>query len=135
MSRALLVFAACVTAVVSWAIQTNEKSVDPAWLVPEKAIAQKNPYAGRPELASGGGKLFARMCTSCHGDESHPQKNGAPDLRSEAVQKESDGALFWRISNGNSRKGMPSFSGIPEVQRWQLVMYIRTLRADTPPAK
>jgi hypothetical protein len=38
-----------------------------------------------------------------------------------------DGVLFWKITNGNSRRGMPSFSGSPEMQRWQIVPYLRTL--------
>ena len=107
--------------------QSTKKVVDPNWPVPEKAARQKNPLASKPESADGGRKLFARMCVSCHGDELHGQSHDAPDLHTEAVQGESDGALFWRISNGNSRKGMPSFSGLPEGQRWQLVMYIRSL--------
>lgn len=109
--------------------QSGTKVVDSNWTVPEKAAQQKNPLAGKPEAAAGGRKLFSRMCASCHGDEGHGQTHHAPDLHTEAVQGDSDGALFWRISNGNSRKGMPSFSGLPEGQRWQLVMYIRSLAA------
>lgn len=109
--------------------QSENKVVNPNWTVPEKAAQRKNPLASKPETAGGGRKLFARMCASCHGNESHGQANNAPDLHTEAVQGESDGALFWRISNGNSRTGMPSFSGLPEGQRWQLVMYIRSLSA------
>jgi len=107
--------------------QSEKKVVDPNWPVPEKAAQRKNPLASKPESADGGRKLFVRMCVSCHGDEFHGQTHDAPDLHTEAVQEESDGALFWRISNGNSRRGMPSFSGLPEGQRWQLVMYIRSL--------
>ena len=111
--------------------QSEKKVVDPNWPVPEKAAQRKNPLVSKPESADGGRKLFARMCVSCHGDESHGQSHDAPDLHTEAVQGESDGALFWRISNGNSRKGMPSFSGLPEGQRWQLVMYIRSLVSES----
>ncbi len=117
-------------ALLTCVAQSDKKTVDPTWTVPEKAARQKNPLAGKPEAAAGGRKLFARMCSSCHGDESHGRTNNAPDLRAEAVQQESDGSLFWRISNGNSRKGMPSFSGIPEAQRWQLVLYIRALSSE-----
>jgi mono/diheme cytochrome c family protein len=111
--------------------QSEKKVVDPDWKVPEKDAQRKNPLASKPETAVGGRKLFARMCASCHGDELHGQIHNAPDLHTEAVQRESDGALYWRISNGNSRKGMPSFSGLPEGQRWQLVMYIRSLAAQS----
>ncbi len=103
------------------------KPVDPDWKVPEKATQQQNPFRDKPELASGGRKIFDRNCLQCHGDESHERKNNAPDLASAAVQQEVDGALFWRISSGNARKGMPSFSSLPEAQRWQLVLYIRSI--------
>lgn len=115
--------------------QAEKKTFDPSWVVPEKAVEQKNPLAGKPEAAAGGKKLFSRMCATCHGDDSHRQTNNAPDLASDIVQQETDGGLFWRISTGNSRKGMPSFSSLPEMQRWQLVLYIRTLRSSTAPPK
>jgi len=35
--------------------------------------------------------------------------------------------LFWKISTGNTRGGMPSFSFLPDTQRWQLVMHLRAL--------
>ncbi len=103
------------------------KPVDPDWKVPERAEQQANPLHDKPELAAGGQKLFQRNCVQCHGDEKHERKNNAPDLASGPVQQERDGALFWRISTGNSRKGMPAFGSLPEAQRWQLVMYIRSL--------
>jgi len=103
------------------------KTIDPDWKVPEKAAQQQNPLRDKPELAAGGHKVFDRNCLQCHGDETHERKHNAPDLSSAAVQRESDGALFWRISSGNARKGMPSFSSLPEGQRWQLVLYIRSL--------
>jgi mono/diheme cytochrome c family protein len=115
-------FACCALALAQQA-----KTLDPDWAVPEKATQQKNPLAEKPELAAGGRKIFERNCAQCHGDAKHERKNNAPDLGVAEVQQETDGALFWRISNGNSRKGMPAFSSFPEGQRWQLVLYIRSL--------
>jgi len=55
------------------------------------------------------------------------------DLCLPVVQQQSDGMLFWKITNGNTSRGMPSFSKVPELQRWQIVLYVRTLKpADTP---
>jgi len=50
------------------------------------------------------------------------------DFQLAVVQQQSDGSLFWKITNGNVKHGMPSFSKIPELQRWQIVLYIRTLK-------
>lgn len=99
---------------------------DPNWKTPPEAVSKPNPLAGQPELAGGGRKLFQRNCAQCHGEKGQGLKNAA-DLQLPVVQQQSDGALFWKITNGNPRRGMPSFSGIPELQRWQLVLYLRTL--------
>jgi mono/diheme cytochrome c family protein len=99
---------------------------DPSWRPPDSAAARVNPLAGSPELAAGGRKLFHRQCAQCHGAEGQGLKRAA-DLQLPVVQQQSDGALFWKITNGNSRRAMPSFSGLPELQRWQIVLYLRTL--------
>jgi mono/diheme cytochrome c family protein len=109
--------------------QAPAPTLDPSWSVPSRAAERENPMRDKPEAAAGGRKLYQRSCLMCHGDATHARTNHAPDLAAPAAQAESDGALFWRISNGNPRRAMPSFSGMPEAQRWQLVLYIRSLAA------
>ena len=99
---------------------------DPTWRVPAGASEKTNPLAERPELAAGGKKLFTRNCVECHGKSGEGLKKAA-DLQLPAVQGQSDGALFWKITNGNPDRGMPSFSRLPELQRWQIVLYLRQL--------
>ena len=126
MKRALLLGLVLGAGVV-WA-QNLDYLPDPGWQPPAAAAARPNPLAGRPELAAGGGKLFQRSCATCHGAEGEGRKEKkAADFQLPAVQEQSYGALFWKISNGNTRRGMPSFSSLPELQRWQLVLYLRTL--------
>ena len=73
--------------------------------------------------------MFSRNCVECHGaDGSGIEKKRAANLQLLVVQSQSDGALFWKITNGNPDRGMPSFTPLPELQRWQLVLYIRTLK-------
>jgi mono/diheme cytochrome c family protein len=122
--------AAVLLACAAIAFAQEATPLDPHWTVPEKAAQRSNPLREKPELAAGGRKIFDRNCVQCHGDEKHERKNNAPDLASALVQQESDGALFWRISSGNARKGMPAFSSLPEAQRWQLVLYIRSLATN-----
>jgi mono/diheme cytochrome c family protein len=101
---------------------------DPSWRVPAEAVEKKNPLAERLELAPGGRKLFTRNCVECHGKSGEGLKKAA-DLQLPMVQEQSDGALFWKITNGNPDRGMPSFSRLPELQRWQIVLHLRTLKA------
>jgi mono/diheme cytochrome c family protein len=102
---------------------------DPNWRVPPEAAARVNPLARKEGVAGGGRKLFARDCAECHGEDgSGIERKHSADLHLPFVQAQSDGALFWKITNGNPDRGMPSFSRLPELQRWQLVLYLRTLR-------
>lgn len=83
----------------------------------------KNPMAGDPQAVAAGQELFARHCGSCHGMEGCGEGRAA-DLHAGEIKDAPQGVLFWAISNGRLKKGMPSYSTLPEVQRWQLVAYL-----------
>jgi len=101
---------------------------DPHWRAPDSAVSKPNPLASRPEAMAGGKKLFLRNCVECHGQEGTGiLKKHAADLQLPAVQAQTDGILFWKITNGNPDRGMPSFSKLPELQRWQIILFLRTL--------
>jgi mono/diheme cytochrome c family protein len=102
---------------------------DRNWRPPQEAAEKKNPLAEKPGLAAGGRKLFTRHCVECHGPTGEGLKKAA-DLQLPVVQEQSDGTLYWKITNGNPDRGMPSFSAIPELQRWQIVLFLRTLQPD-----
>lgn len=93
---------------------------------PAKAVAKNNPLEADREAVAAGAKLFEIHCTECHGATADGGKKG-PSLRAEDVQRASPGALFWLLTNGVVRRGMPVWSKLPEPQRWQLVSYIRSL--------
>ena len=112
--------------------QNSSYKQDPTWSAPADAATHANPLASRPQAAAGGRKLFTRNCAECHGSNgAGVEKKHSADLQLPMVQEQSDGTLFWKITNGNSRRGMPSFSKLPEPQRWQLVLYISTLKPRT----
>jgi mono/diheme cytochrome c family protein len=97
---------------------------DADWNAPPTAAARTNPLANRPDAADGGKKIFAQRCSTCHGGGADGTAQ-APSLIRAAIQRQSDGALFWKVSSGNPRTGMPTFSFLPPLQRWQLVLYLR----------
>jgi mono/diheme cytochrome c family protein len=112
--------------------QNSSYEPDPNWHAPAKAALRQNPLAATPELSAGGQKIFHRECAECHQqDGSGIREKNSADLHLPIVQSLSDGALFWKITNGNARRGMPSFSRLPQKQRWQLVLFLRTLREQT----
>jgi len=93
---------------------------------PPKAAARRNPLENDPDALAGGRKLFALHCAECHGETGEGGKKG-PSLLDDQVQQATPGALFWILTNGVVRRGMPVWSRLPEPQRWQLVSYIRSL--------
>lgn len=97
-----------------------------------RPVPNQNPFANRADAAQAGAKLFHDHCAQCHGAVANGHRN-APSLRTARVQSRSDGALFSFLTNGDLRRGMPSWSRLPEERRWQIVAYLRSLDAPHPP--
>ncbi len=104
------------------------------WAAPESANAIKNPFTGNADATKKGKKLYNQLCNICHGDQGKGDgMAGAAltpkpaDLTSDKVQSQTDGAIYWKITNG--RPPMASYKDVlKEEERWQLVNYIRTLK-------
>jgi cytochrome c oxidase cbb3-type subunit 2 len=94
---------------------------------PAKTREWKNPYEDQPDAVLAGKKLFMRHCAECHG--AHARGIGrALNLHLPYVQRATPGELEWFLRNGNVWAGMPSWSGLPEQRRWQIVNYLKSLR-------
>ena len=94
---------------------------------PVKTRQWHNPYEAQPDAARAGEKLFLQYCAECHGSDARGI-GSAVNLRSPAVQTATPGELAWFLRNGNLWRGMPSWSGLPEERRWQIVTYLKSLR-------
>ena len=117
-------------AAVAYGAQARDR--DATWIAPADKTSRMNPFAGRADVEAGGRKVFQQRCATCHGGDGRGTSK-APNLTKRDVQAQTDGALFWKISQGNAHTGMPAFSFLPEPQRWQLVMHVRSLTAVTAP--
>ena len=94
---------------------------------PPSAQSLKNPYEGQAEAAAAGRKLFEQHCAQCHGQDARGLERAA-DLHSPAIRNAPPGSLFWALRNGRVRKGMPSWSQLPDQRLWQIVTYLKTLK-------
>lgn len=100
---------------------------------PPSADGLTNPMKGNAEATAEGKKIYTLYCVPCHGSKGRGDGIAAPGLSkppadhtSDFVQNQTDGALFWIISEGNNP--MPTYkTTLTETQRWQLVNFIRTL--------
>jgi len=103
-------------------------AADGSWLkkVPEADRVKVNPFAGKADAAAAGEILFRNNCAKCHGQNAEG-KGSRPSLKSERLAAATDGDIAWIIKNGQMYKGMPSWGGLPEPARWQIVTYLRSL--------
>lgn len=103
------------------------------WIAPVWADTLKSPYHDEPLTLANGEELFGLYCASCHGESGYGDgaAGGAlgqkpANFHDSLVKKQSDGALFWKMSNGKGN--MPPFQDVfTAEQRWQLVAYLRKL--------
>lgn len=105
------------------------------WKVPAEAAAKKNPVKSDSENMAIGKSLYAKHCKSCHGKDGLGDGTKAGELdtfpgdfTTAEFQKQSDGSLFYKLSEG--RDEMPAFNKkIPsDEDRWILVSFMRTLK-------
>ena len=95
--------------------------------VPEKYRVKQNPYREDPNARLAGAKLFKQHCAECHGANGMGDR-WHPAVVSGRVRNASDGELHWLLRNGSLWNGMPSWSSLPEQQRWQLITYLRSMQ-------
>ena len=96
---------------------------------PAASRNRANPYAGNQEALLAGRKLYLNHCAACHGKNANGTPHG-PSLVSEFMSKASPGEIEWFIRNGNMRRAMPSWSGLPKQRRWQITTYLTSLQSD-----
>ncbi|GAB3931178.1 hypothetical protein GCM10028804_42670 [Larkinella terrae] len=103
------------------------------WKAPVWADTLKSHFPTEPLTLAQGEELFMEYCSSCHGETGFGDGAAGRSLGSKPanfhdpeVAKQTDGALFWKLSNG--RGNMPPFKDVfSDEQRWQLVAYLRKL--------
>ena len=106
------------------------------WNAPKEAEAVVNPLLDDDKAVTKGKKIYFQICAACHGrtgigdgPNGKTLKIKPADHTSAAVQEQSDGVLFWKITNG--RGDMPNYSQLlSKKQRWQVIQYIRLLNKN-----
>jgi mono/diheme cytochrome c family protein len=96
--------------------------------VPAKDHARINPLAARPESIPAGALVYKEYCEQCHKSDAMGDGRKKPSLRSPRLKSATDGDIEWFLRQGDLGHGMPSWSSIPQAQRWQLVTYLRSIQ-------
>jgi mono/diheme cytochrome c family protein len=96
--------------------------------VPPKDHARLNPLAAKPESVSAGALIYKEHCEQCHKSDAMGDGHKKPALRTDRIKSATDGDLEWFLRQGDLGHGMPSWSSLPQAQRWQLVTYLRSIQ-------
>jgi mono/diheme cytochrome c family protein len=105
------------------------------WPVPDAAAKAVNPVKSNAASIAAGKDLWNTNCASCHGKKglgdgtkAAQLKTQPADLSTATFQSQSDGSIFYKISEG--RGDMPSFKKkLPDAEDiWDLVVFFRTLK-------
>lgn len=128
MKKFRLILTGSMAALFMLSIAVNRVSAQ-AWIVPDDQKGEMATFKFTGEVVEKGAAIFAKTCQSCHGVPT--KANWAKivpepgDPATEKFAKNSDGELFYKISNG--RGPMPQFKNIlSEEERWTVIAYLRS---------
>lgn len=120
-------------------VVTQNGKIVQQWQAPAEAASLTNPVKDRPNAAATGRDFYMQKCVDCHGKEgkgngymsAQTKREGKSlpptNLASQMVQANTDGELFWKITNG--RSPMPAHRvRFEDEQRWYIVAFLRTLK-------
>jgi mono/diheme cytochrome c family protein len=96
--------------------------------IPAKDHARTNPLAGDSEATAAGAVVYREHCQQCHKVKGQGDGHKRPALSSERIRRASDGDIEWFLRQGDLGHGMPSWSSLPQAQRWQLVDFLRSIQ-------
>ena len=130
-------------------IQPSHRPMEDPLPAPERSIPVEGPVAipgmGAPEnpveaddaSLTRGKELFVINCQMCHGQTGEGTGPIAPflankpaNLTSDVVQSKSDGSMFLTITDGITGKMPPLNENLTVLERWDVVNFVRTLKAS-----
>jgi len=119
--------------IASALIAVGEEQSKDKWAAPAAEARKKNPVAVNDSSVATGQKVYLKRCVQCHGKTGNGDGPDAADLgihpaklSSQAIQQQTDGELFWKITVG--KKPMPNYgTRLSATDRWSVVNYLRTL--------
>jgi len=107
-------------------------SAQTSWKAPKNADGVTNITKDKSASIARGQKIYVAQCLMCHGKKGNGKGPAGlylepkpADFTSQTVQAQTDGALFWKLTHGNSP--MAAYKDLlTEKERWDLINYIRT---------
>jgi mono/diheme cytochrome c family protein len=114
-------------------VASSQEQAKEKWTAPLGEAQKKNPVAVTESSLTAGRKIYLKRCAACHGKTGNGDGPDAADLgihpaklSDPAIQKQTDGELFWKITVG--KKPMPNYgTRLSPTDRWNVINYLRSL--------
>ena len=119
---------------------SNETGVEAMLVIPAAYRDKVNPLANDPAAIEAGKQAYIALCSQCHGTDGRGAGPDAVGLNPqpadftnhEQMQENTDGYLFWRISDGGDFDPYNSLMTawgtlLSEQEIWELISYLRTI--------
>jgi mono/diheme cytochrome c family protein len=116
-------------------IDAAQESMGTPWQAPQGYVDRTNPVPGNDFSFEEGKQIYLFHCSACHGIDGRGQGSMGktfgtriPDLTTVWIKNKTDGALFWKITEGSWP--MPAFwegDTLSEEELWHLINYLRSL--------
>lgn len=104
---------------------------------PATAKKLKNPLQATEANIAAGKMLYTRKCVTCHGEDGKANTNMAAKLKVKpadltALHERTEGEIYWVITNGIPKSGMPAMKAASAEDRWKLTLYVKHLMGEHP---
>lgn len=119
---------------------SNETGVEAPLVIPAAYRDRVNPLADDPAAIASGNEAYTALCSQCHGEDGRGKGPDAAELNprpadftnQERMKENTDGYLFWRISDGGDFDPYNSLMTawgtlLSEQEIWELISYLRTI--------
>ncbi len=126
----------------AWLVDLSASAHEGHRHAPASAKKLKNPVSATEENIEAGRTLFNRNCASCHGEDGKAKTDTAAalkvkptDLNGHEMHGITDGEIYWVITNGIKKSGMPALNAKTKpTERWQMALYVKHLMGEHPHA-
>ena len=104
---------------------------------PATAKKLKNPLQATEANIAAGKTLYTRKCVTCHGEDGKGSGNMAAKMKVKpadltALHERTEGEIYWVITNGIPKSGMPAMKTASAEDRWKLTLYVKHLMGEHP---
>jgi mono/diheme cytochrome c family protein len=125
------------------AATAREQAGSDGWQIPEGAAGERNPVPVDSASLARGRRLYGSKCQRCHGVDGRgsgpdADPDHAPSDLTDArrASRNPDGVMFYKIWNGRAKPKMPAMKAdISANDVWAVIVYVQTLRLDSPASR